>query len=181
LSPDRHIRVSKRDGTIEPFQRWKLRCCLLRVVGPQTPDGFWADALSAAVQCYIRRRGLTCVSSAAVLEMALTALRAVCLEDSARRLEQWHTARARMRGRLRLYHQDGRATNCTKQWLVEHLCKRWSLRRTTARILAGQLEKRLIRAGTDSLTRSEVLGMLERLVSAYGLVQTHPSPTAGAL
>ena len=70
------IFVLKDDGTSERFEPAKLRGCLLRVLEAGGEDLRCARALSAAVGCYLVRRRIRCLSSAAVFEMALTALRA---------------------------------------------------------------------------------------------------------
>ena len=104
MKGSRTIFVLKRDGSVEPFDKNKLRACLLRVLPPHEGCADRALALASAVRCYLLRRRERCATSAAVLEMVMAALRAVNLPLTAERLEEWHSARLSMRNRLTLRH-----------------------------------------------------------------------------
>jgi len=169
------IRVLKRDGTIERFDPHKLRGCLLRVLPVGDGRVYVSGALSAAVRQHILRREPRCVSSAAILEMALAALRAANLTAAAERLEREHTARSEMRTKLTVSCRDGGLMAWSKDWVVRFAEERWSLGRTAARILAGRVEHQLMRRSARRVERKKVINMLARLVSAYGLATSSPA------
>lgn len=173
------ILVLKRDGAVEPFDIHKLQGCLLRVTGSGEGQAVRAQAVAAAVCCYVVQRRLRCVSSAAILEMALTALRSIGWKAAAARLEYRHNARSAMRSRLMLHHHDGRVTGWSKEWLAQHARSRWSLGRTAGRILAGQVEQWLLDSGAGQVRRAEILRMLGWLVTAYGLAEVPAAEAAG--
>ena len=91
------ISVLKRDGTVEAFDGLKLRGCLLHVMASGSADLYFANALTEGVECYLRRNGMRCVSSAAILEMVLTVLRATGMTAPKAALESRHIARRRGR------------------------------------------------------------------------------------
>ncbi len=159
----------KRDRTAEPFDRHKLGGCLLRAMPAAIQDGHVAAALAGAVHCYLIRRRVRCISSPAILEMALTVLEAAGLREAKARLEKRHGARVRLRSRLRLHHDGGACTAWSKQWLVRQGRSRWGLGRTAARILAGQVEQALVRHRLRDLTRSAAVRLLGLSAAAYGL------------
>ncbi len=163
------ILVCKRDGTIEPFDLYKLRGCLLRVVPGGAGRLVCAGAVAEAVGCYLASRCLRWVSSAAILEMVLTVLRAVGWGVAAGKLERRHSRRLAMRGRLTLRHYDGRLTAWSKGWLVQRARSQWSLGRSAGRILAGQVEDSLMRRGAREVHRADVMRLLARRAADYGL------------
>jgi len=135
--------------------------------------------LSAAVGQYLRRRGVRCLTSAAVLEMVLTTLRISGLGRVGAELERRHAARLGMRNRLILDHGSGVRTAWSKDWLVRRLCSRWALGRAAARILAGEIELELLGMDLEEIHRNEVVAMLTERVAACGLtghVDPHPAP-----
>ena len=173
------IHILKRDGTIEPFDLYKLRGSLLRVLPAEEGNVLRAEAMAAAVRCYLLQRGLQCASSAAILEMVLTALRLMGWHGAAARLEQRHIARSALRSRLALQYHDGRLTAWSKEWLVQHARSHWLLGRTAARILAGQVEQHLLDRGARQVDRRTIMKALEWLVGAYGLATPVPAEAAG--
>jgi hypothetical protein len=180
------VRIIKRDGCIESFNRLKLRRAFGRAIGGDDAL-FLADLLSSAVAFYLRRRRLRCVTSAALLEMALTSLRAAALRDAAAAMEQRHWQRAELRRHLAVRHEHGAATAWSKQWLVQQARSQWHLSRPLCRILAGQVEESLLgrwrhRLSTSDrsrrrIDRSGVLAMLEQAAAEYGLADAMPALT----
>jgi hypothetical protein len=133
-------------------------------------DLYYADALSEGIECYLRRNGVRCVSSAAVLEMVLTVLRATGMAAAKAALESRHVARRRLRASLVVHHGGGTRTAWSKDWLVRHGCSQWGLGRAAARILAGEVEQALLRRRTRDVSRSAVIEMLSSRLAEYGLV-----------
>jgi len=174
------ICVLKRDGSIELFDRHKLRGCLLRAVHLPGNDYPVADALASAVECYLHRRGVRCVTSAAVLEMSLTALEAAGLPEARAKLEARHGDRQVLRGRLSIRHANGARSAWSKNWLVHQACRQWGLQRATARIFAGQVEDALMARTAPEIGRSAALRLLARALAAYGLAgPEQPAPAVG--
>ncbi|MHC4716943.1 MAG: ATP cone domain-containing protein [Planctomycetota bacterium] len=163
------ICVLKRDGTSEPFDRYKLRGCLLGLLKSLGEELWHAEVLSSAVGQYLRRRGIRCITSAALLEMVLTALRISGLGDVGGELERRHRARLGMRNRLVLDHGSGVRTAWSKDWLVGRLRARWGLGRAAARVLAGEVELDLMARGSTRIGREEVARMLTERVASCGL------------
>ncbi len=179
MKGSRKIFILKRDGSIEPFDKHKLRACLLRALPPHEGCLDRATALSSAIRCYIIRRRERCVTSAAVMEMVLAALRAVSLPITAERMEDWHAQRLEMRNRLVLHHSDTASSNWSKDWLVQQAKAQWGIGTVSARIIAGHIERILMAGGCLAITRAEVIAMLEQQVSAFGLVLACPLQEAG--
>lgn len=181
MARSRTICVVKRDGTVERFDRFKLRACLLRVLPAGIDGAYGADALSSAIGCYMQHRNVRCTTSAAVFEMALTALRTVHMHEQVQLLEEWHSARQTLRNSLHLEHQPGRRTRWSKQWLVQQARHQWDLGRPAARVLAGLLEKRLMLLAPRVIKRDQALAQLTKLAEAFGLaapltIQPVPAP-----
>jgi len=170
------IRVLKRDGTSEPFDRYKLRGCLLGLLRSLGEDPWHGEVLSSAVEQYLRRRGILCITSAALLEMVLTTLRISGLGRAGAELERRHAARLAMRARLILVHGAGVRTAWSKDWLVRRLCSRWRLGRAAARILAGEIELELLGRGGGEIRRKDVVAMLAQRVAACGLADHVAAP-----
>ena len=144
MKRSRMITVLKRDGSLEPFTPEKLRAALMRVL-PEGVDSFGrASVLTSTIECYLLSHGPRFVSSGALLEIALAALRAIHLERSARQWEQHHSRRWQLRRQLVIHHNSSGDSDWSKNWLVSHLCAHWSLGRPTARVLAGQVEQQLM-------------------------------------
>jgi hypothetical protein len=123
------------------------------------------------VELVLHRR-IRCLSSAAVLEMALAALRAVDLSESAETLEQAHLARLRMRSRLIVRHDDSPPTAWSKDWLVQQMQRKFGLGRTTARILAAKVERDMLCDPRRELTRGELADLCSNVLGAFGLEST---------
>ena len=170
MARSRTICIQKRNGTGEAFDRNKLRACLLRVLDGQDENFSYAHSLSAAILCYLRRRKTTCITSAALLEIVLAALRSVGLPEAADRLEQHYMDRADLRSRLRITHDEaGLATSWSKDWLVQQAVCRWGMSSGAAKALAGEVEQRLADRRGYEISREKLLEMLDGLAESYGL------------
>ena len=172
MQRSRTITILKRDGTAERFDRRKLRACLLRVMAGGIADLHIADALASAVAHYIAHRRIRALSSAALLEMALTVLHGVGLVAACEDLEAHHAARLRLRRLWVVHHGDQMRTAWSKDWLIRQGCSQWGLGRPAARIVAGQVERALLAGPPRQLTRSDAMEMLSGHLAAYGLSRT---------
>ena len=174
MSGSRKIRIAKRDGSTEAFDPGKLAGAVYRVMEPGKDSLVRSRHLALAVGLYLHRAGRGRVSSAAVFEMTVQALRSVGMSDSADCLEAHRHGRAAARGRLSVLHDGGQATLWDKGWLAELAQRGWFLSREAARVLAGQVEAELLAAAMPSVTRHEVLERLNCRVAEYGLADAVP-------
>lgn len=175
----RRISVVKRDSSIEPFDRNKLRSCLLRALMPSPKAIEYAEVVSSAVRRFLVRRSQRCISSAALLEMALTALRAAGLAEAAASMEQAHARRNSLRSQLRLHHDQGPPSAWSKSWLAQHARRDCRVSRNVARFLAGQVEQHLLAAGQPDVSRESAMQALGQIAAEYGLVCQLPQPAEG--
>lgn len=169
------ISVIKRDGSTEGFERLKVRSCLMRALAGEIDGLYQADVLSSALEFYLHRRKLRCISSPALMEMVLTALKAAGQKRAARRMERFHARRMGLRGRLVLHHGFGPPTAWSKEWLAHHARSLYDLGATAARILAGDVELQLLRRRRREIGRGEVMRMLHREAQAFGLTALSPA------
>ncbi len=178
MDGSRTIRVLKRDGSEEGFDRLKLASAMWRSM--RRTDGKYRDALelATAVEMFLDRRGRRRVASNVLFEMALKVLRRCRLTLAAGAMERHRWRRQKARAALRLRHGGGEVTEWEKAWLAEWARRSWLLTRTTARILAAEVEAELLAARRGQVDRLEVLDMLDRHVAAYGLADAVPAGLA---
>lgn len=168
------IMVLKRDGSGENFDVRKLAGTFWRVIAGTGRAYKDAQALAIAVEFYLQQRHSRCVSSAAVLEMSLKVLRRVGLDSCACKLEHAHASRCSLRRRLMVMHDAGRVTSWNKNWLVNLTCSCWDVSRTTGRIVAGEIEARLLGAPSEVVPRLTVMKMMNASMESLGLAQAVP-------
>jgi hypothetical protein len=168
------IRVAKKDGSAEPFDRCKLAGSMWRAMA--CCEGDFADAvdLAAAIEIYLSRHRRRCISSSAVFEMTVKVLRRAGLAVAAERMETFRAERIAARNRIRLMHSMGQATWWDKSWLAELAVASWNLSRTTARMIAGQIEQDLREAGVTELPRGIAIALLNERVAEFGLADAVP-------
>jgi len=174
VSGSRKVRIVKRDGSSEPYDGAKLAGTVYRAMWRGPGGRQCACHLAVAIGIHLRRSHLRRISSAAIFEMVVLALRRVGFTEPADRMEAHHRRRARLRGGLRVHHDSGQVSLWDKSWLGELGRRSWFLSRPTARILAGQVECELLEADVSDLSRQDVLERLNRLVSEYGLADAVP-------
>lgn len=169
------IRVVKRDGRAEPFEPAKLAGSIGRAMRETVHRPSDARELALAIGLYLARSGWGCVSSAALFEMTVKVLRRAGLAEAADVLEADRRRRRAARDRLRVRHGGGKVTLWDKSWLGELAERGWLLSRSTARILAGEVERELLAGGAREVSRRDVLARLNAMVAAYGLAGSVPA------
>ena len=174
MSGSRTIRVRKRDGSDEPFCPYKLTGAMWR--GMEGAGGRPHDArsLADAIHVHLKRTGEEEISSLAVFEMVMSVLRRVGLEQACDVLEVHRLWRSARRETLLVDHGHGQITLWDKTWLSEYVMRAWGLLRSTARIIAGQVEENLLAEGTLLVTRGGVLELMNRHVVEFGLADAVP-------
>lgn len=175
------VRVLKRDRTAEDFSQAKLAASLWRAM-QETTCGTYRQAhdLAGAIELYIVRNGWTCLSTAAVFEMAVKVLRRVHLGRTALAMESFRFARSARRRKLRVAHQADKTTYWEKGWLAKVGCQSWGLLPSTARIIAGCVEAELLGGEDHILLREYVLDRFNHYVSQFGLADAVPVQSAWA-
>lgn len=163
------IRVVKRDALLEAFSRAKLAGAMHRAM--LATEGTYPDAweLAWAIEIYLRRRHWTCISSAALRDMAGKVLRRVRLAGAAEAMAAHHADRARKRAATWIDHGEGRRSAWDKTWIAQLAKQVWQVSPATARILAGDVEAAVLRREGVIVPRREVIDVLGRHVGAYGL------------
>jgi hypothetical protein len=175
VNGSRTIRVAKRDGTFEPFDRAKLASAIHKVMRDEQHGFSDASELALAIDIYLHQQGWSTVSSAAVFEMLLKTLRKIGLDLPAAMVDTHHTWRARRRKHMKISYADGQITAWDKGWLVKLICSSWRLGRTTGRVLAGHIETQLMEADAIGLIdRSDLIERVNSVVAAYGLADAVP-------
>jgi len=174
MDGSRTIRVLKRDGSVELFDAAKLACSMWRAMRRRGRRYDDAVQLSLAMEIYLNRSELRCISSAAILEMALKVLKRVRMNRAAAAMERRHNQRAAGRRKLIIRHDDGKVTYWDKTWLVHQARGSWHLSSSAARIIAGRIEDELLAERARTIDRAILLERLNATVAAYGLADAVP-------
>lgn len=178
MDGSRKIRVCKRDGTEEAFSAPKLAAGMARAMRETTGRYFDALQLALAVEVYLERSNRQKVSSSALFEMVLKVLRRCGMDQAAEAMETCRVVRAEARRHVRVCHDGGQSTQWDKNWLSLLAERSWFLSPTTARILAGDVERELLARGPGVATRGDILEMLNQRVAEYGLADAVPVQVA---
>ena len=170
----RMIKVTKRDGSIEDFDVAKLGGMLGRGFRKVGGDISNACELARAIEIFLVRSKRYEISSSALFEMGLKALRHVKMNDAAEILELHRTLRTIRRRFVRIRHENEKLTRWEKSWLVELAIRMWHVSRNTARILAGEVENEIISKNQPEMPREEILDLLNKRMAELGLADAVP-------
>ena len=175
MSESKPIILAKRDGALEPFLPGKLRRVLALALRAGRHDPRLADPLIQAVeahlQCWDEPRPPT---TEYVYRCAHTVLRETGLNEVADVLATHRRWRRLKRRSVRVLRPDasGAAAPWRKTNVVGALEKRYELGHAVARIVAGELENRVLNLGFRTISH----GLLEELIRnellAWGLAGT---------
>lgn len=174
MSTSWKIRIRKQDGGREAFDIEKLTGSLRRGMRQVGVSAEGACELARAIHIHLQRRRRRLISSSAVFEMVLKALRQVRMGETAEILELHRMLRAVRRRLLYVRHEDGNVTMWDKSWLAKLAEGIWCLSPGTARILAGEVEIHLLPQEEREVSRREVLDLLNQKVSQFGLADAVP-------
>ena len=164
----RMIQVLKRAGEPEPFDRRRLRLCLWRAMRGGDAAFTHADRLSEAIGLFVGQRGCRVVSSRALLEMALRALRKTGRAAAGDALEAHSRQRQRARRQLTVVHDNGRRSRWDRHWVTQQVRHRWRIGRPAARAISAEIERHLLARGGE-VSRDAVLDLVDERVENYGL------------
>lgn len=162
------IQVVKRDSSVEPLCVDRLRACLWRAMGPAGGRFSKAHHLSRAIQLYLHRTGAVEVSSRALFEMAVRALRLTRHDAAADALEAHSRRRRDARRSLKVVHDSGRRTRWDRSWLTAQIRTRWGVSGGAARAISAAIETELL-DGRSLVERGRVLDLIDERVENFGL------------
>lgn len=176
----RRVMVAKRDGSQEPFELQKLRRSLAAAMKGCRYDERYAGPLAEAVamhvnECSQRRRP----STDYVYRCARTVLKETGLQDVAEAYSSYRRQRAaRRRGISVLVEVDGKMTQRAwrKDSVVRVLRQKHGLSRPLGRILAGEVEKRVLELNYDAISQVLVGELIRSELLAWGLIDEQDVP-----
>lgn len=168
------IRVAKQDGAFEPFDRDKLAAAMCQAMLENPRAVLDSREVALAIDIYLHRQGWRTVSGAAVLDTVLKTFRRIGMDLPAALMETHQAWRARRRRQMKICCADGRTTSWDKGWLVKLICSSWRLGRATGRILAGDIEARVLNADLEVIARDDLIELVNELVVEYGLADAVP-------
>lgn len=168
------IQILKRDRSVERFDARKMAVSVWRAMRGSDMPFEYAEKLAEAIEIYLRRRGGSYVSSSAVFEMVLTALRHVGFSQCAKNAEAYRDWRDTLRKQLAVRQDNGTLTRWDKSWLCEFARCSWHISPACARIIARQVEFGFLRGQELVIPRQAVVDALNELISQYGLADAVP-------
>jgi hypothetical protein len=178
VSDSKPIMLAKRDGTLEPFLPGKLRRVLDLALRAGRHDPRLADPLIQAVEahlcCWDEPRPPT---TEYVYRCVHTVLRETGLDEVADVLATHRRSRRLKRRSLRVLRPDasGVAAPWRKTTVVEALEKRFELGHAVARIVAGELETRVLNLGYRTISSGLLEELMRNELLAWGLAGTEAS------
>lgn len=165
--------IRKCDGSLERFEFVKLRRGLAAAMRDCGYGVHLADALAQAVTIHLRDwREKRPPSSEYIFRCVQTVLDETGLEEVARHLAAQRRYRAcRRRGLLVLdsRHPSRAATPWRKGMVASTLQRRHKLGRKTARILAGQIEERVLSLNYSVISSALLAELIRSELMAWGL------------
>jgi hypothetical protein len=163
----------KSDGGVEAFERSKLRRCIELAMRASRRDPHIADALSRAIELHLRdwpdRRPPT---TEHVFHCVQRALSETGLDPAAQFLSRHRRSRAGRRSALVVIGAggvDSRPAPWKKSLVSDLLERRHGLSRSTARILAGEIEERVLSLGYRVVTARLIVELVRSELAAWGL------------
>jgi hypothetical protein len=176
--------IAKRDGALEPFEPAKPRRCLAIVLKAADCDPHYASALVRAVELHLRDWSEASPPSSKYIFRCLhTALTETGMEQVAQRLAWHRRRRAECRRRLSVSDPD-QAHHAPAPWhkadVARTLEGRFELSHPVARILAGEIEHRVLALDYQVVSKPLIRELVRNELSAWGLgpAITHPDPGA---
>lgn len=167
------LKIVKRDGAIEPFQLSKLRRCLSVVMRDCGYDERLADALARAVAMTLQEwKRRTFPTTEYIFRCCLTVLRETEMGEVADRLEAHRAQRAARLGSVTVFdpqRPDRGAVKWRKGAVVKELEQDFGLSRSIARILASDIEQRVVGLNYSVVSWTLVREVIKAEVDAWGL------------
>jgi hypothetical protein len=165
--------IIKRDGTREPFSPAKLRRIIIAGMRACRYDVKLAEPLVQAVEVHLRYwEEPKPPTSEYVFRCVFAVLKQTGLKDVAECLAAHRRWRRMQRRNVRLLRQPPKRGS--KPWrkasLVAHLRKRFGVGQEVARIVAGDLEMRVLNLGFQELSQRLMEELVLSELAAWGLL-----------
>ena len=165
--------VAKRDGSVEPFDFAKLRRCLAVAMKGCAYDAVYADALARAVAMHLQDwRDAAPASTGYIAGCVKAVLEETGLNDVANFLDRHRRQRDARRSRIDLIDTaspERLQRKWSKRLVVEALTQTHSLRVEVARILAGEVEQRVLALNYNMISLSLLGELIRNELMAWGL------------
>ncbi|MCH8804736.1 MAG: hypothetical protein IH986_01430 [Planctomycetes bacterium] len=184
--------IGKRDGHTEAFCIAKVKRCLGAAMSACSRDARFADPLAQAVQMHLEQWTETRPPTSNYIFRCLrSALVQTGMPEAAEELLSHRQIRSAGRCGIRVYDSAGRRSNgepWRKAALVNTLQARYGLRRPTARILAREIETRVLALDYPLVSTALINELMRNELLAWGFddnavepahVDRSPNPVAG--
>lgn len=173
MKRNKHLVVTKRDGTVERFSLIKLKNCLSTVMHKQSYDPRLAGPLARAVALHLEDwKEPSPPTSDYIYRCVRSVLQQTGLTDVADELAMHRRLRRSRRRRIRVLSADSTATR-GRRWekgaLVATMQNKYGLRHAVSRFLAGQVEQQVFALDYRTVSRSFVDEMIHNEILAWGL------------
>jgi 2-phosphoglycerate kinase len=178
------VMVAKREGGVEPFELAKPRRCLAAAMATCHCDVRLADALARAVSLHLREwRAASLPSSDYVFRCLCTVLAETGMEDVAQQLMLHRRHRAEQRRRVSVFDAESSQYALVpwrKATVAASLAGRYGLSPVVARILAGEIERRVLALEYSVVSRSLIRELARNELLAWGLADVMTDLAPGA-
>lgn len=177
--------VAKRDGSVEPFEFAKLRRCLAVAMKGCGYDAVYADALARAVALHLQDwRDAAPASTGYIAGCVKAVLEETGLCDVAGFLDRHRRQRDSKRSRISVVDTTSAERlqrSWTKKLAVEALAERYGVRASVARILAAEVEQRVLALNYNMISTSLLDEIIRNELMAWGLADSCPAGQAKQL
>ena len=173
MSKTKRIMITKRDGQLEPFDVAKPRRCLTAAMRDSSHDEHFADVLARAVEFHLFAWPKTSLPTTDYVSRCLqTALTQTGMEEVAEQLIRHHRLRTTRRRNLSVLDSRSSRLNLTR-WrkgaVARTLERRYGLSHSVARILAGEIEQRVLALSYTVVSTALIAEVLRNELLAWGL------------
>ncbi|MEP0847187.1 MAG: hypothetical protein HRF50_10270 [Phycisphaerae bacterium] len=173
MSKNERLVVVKRDGALESFDFSRLRRSLASAMHACGYDAEHADALGRAVMVHLGEwRGARPPTTEYVHRCVRTVLSETGLSDVAESFAMFRKRRDAGRRSVRVASSaapDRSPATWEKARIARSLERRAELQHSTARILAGDIERRVLALGYSVVTTGLLRELVENELLAWGL------------
>lgn len=174
MTSEPNVILIKRDGSLERFNRAKLRNCLLKVFAGRNYDPALADPLARAIEVHLRDwRGAQLPSTEHLYRCLRTVLTQTGLSDAAGELALHRRVRQMRRERLAVVEttQDrASAPRWDKKLIIQRLQDHYRVRPAVARYLAGRIESQVLGLNADAISQTHLRRLIRKELLEWGLV-----------
>lgn len=179
----RAILVAKRGGGVEAFDPAKLRRCLVAAMRACHHEPRLADPLTRAIELHLRDWSRPRPPTTDyIFRCVRTALVETGMEQVTRQLARHRRRRATRRQSVTVYDPrcEGGLTPWRKARVARVLESRHGLGHSTARILAGEIERRVLALEYNVVSTALIAELIRSELFAWGLGEVTSEAVPGA-